>query len=138
MALDSKPWHPFATEGDYIFAMITVEAGLSSTQVDSHLTLIHCIREGMVTVMLVNNAGLHTDLNRVASQLMPFSKFNITAPYKGEDIIFQVHVCPLWDWTLDLLQNPPLALHFVWDAQWLFKQDGKKYECFYTEPWTGN
>ncbi|KAI6012112.1 hypothetical protein BKA83DRAFT_4466503 [Pisolithus microcarpus] len=111
VALDSEPWRPFASEGDYIFATIAVEAGLSSTQVDSLLTLVH---------------------------LTQFSKFEITAPYKGEDVMFQVHMRPLWDWALDLLQNPSLAPHFIWDAQRLFKHNGEKYERFYTEPWTGD
>ncbi|KAI6013281.1 hypothetical protein EDC04DRAFT_2870836 [Pisolithus marmoratus] len=126
MAPVSEPWRPFASEGDYIFAMIAVEAGLTSTQVDSLLTLFHRIKQGMTS-----------------SQ---FLKFEITAPYKGEGVMFQVHACwrifslhhPLWDWALDLLQNPSLAPHFVWDAQWLFKHDGEKYERFYTEPWTGD
>ncbi|KAI5990357.1 hypothetical protein EDC04DRAFT_2873066 [Pisolithus marmoratus] len=118
MALVSEPWRPFASEGDYIFAMIAVEAGLTSTQVDSLLMLFHRIKQGMTS-----------------SQ---FSKFKITAPYKGEDMMFQVHARPLWDWALNLLQNPSLAPHFVWDAQWLFKHDGEKYERFYTEPWTGD
>ncbi|KAI5996890.1 hypothetical protein F5J12DRAFT_725518, partial [Pisolithus orientalis] len=46
--------------------------------------------------------------------------------------------CPLWDWALNLLQNPFLELHFIWDAEWVFKLDGEMYECFYTEPWMGN
>ncbi|KAI5996647.1 hypothetical protein EDC04DRAFT_2872367 [Pisolithus marmoratus] len=138
MTLVSEPWHPFASEGNYIFATITVEAGLTSTQVDSLLTLFHRIKQGMASVTLINDAGLCTALDRLALQLMPFSKFEITAPYKGEDVMFQVHACPLWDWALDLLQNPSLAPHFVWDTQWLFKHDGEKYEHFYTEPWTGD
>ncbi|KAI6019444.1 hypothetical protein PISMIDRAFT_101516 [Pisolithus microcarpus 441] len=73
MAPDSEPWHPFASEGNYIFAMITVEAGLSSTQVDTLLMLVHCIGKGTVSITLVNDAGLHTALDRAASQLTPVS-----------------------------------------------------------------
>lgn len=51
---------------------------------------------------------------------------------------FEVHVRPLWDWAQDLLANPLLAPHFIWDAQRLFKHDGVNYERFYTEPWTGD
>ncbi|KAI6035879.1 hypothetical protein EDC04DRAFT_2604787 [Pisolithus marmoratus] len=140
MAPVSELWYPFALEGDYIFVMITVEAGLTSTQVDSLLMLFHHIKQGMTSITLINDAGLCTTLDRVALQLTPsqFSKFEITAPYKGEDVMFQVHACPLWDWALDHFQNLSLTPHFVWDAQCLFKHDGEKYECFYTEPWTGN
>ncbi|KAI6140797.1 hypothetical protein BKA82DRAFT_4331799 [Pisolithus tinctorius] len=116
MPPDHEPWCPFALEGDYIFASISVEAGLSSNQVDSLLKLVHCISQGTAS----------------------FSKFEITAPYKGNDVTFPVHICPLWDWALDLLQNSSLAPHLVWDAQWLFKHDGERCEHFYTEPWTGD
>ncbi|KAI6001643.1 hypothetical protein F5J12DRAFT_906480 [Pisolithus orientalis] len=138
MPPDREPWHPFASEGDYIFASIAVEAGLSSNQVDSLLKLVHCISQGTASVMLHNDAGLHTALDRAAVQLTPFSKFEITMPYKGNDVTFPVHICPLWDWALDLLQNSSLAPHFIWDAQQLFKHDGERYERFYTEPWTGD
>ncbi|KIN94997.1 hypothetical protein M404DRAFT_34563 [Pisolithus tinctorius Marx 270] len=138
MPPDREPWRPFASEGDYIFASIAVEAGLSSNQVDSLLKLVHCISQGTASVMLRNDAGLRTALDRAAAQLTPFSKFEITAPYKGNDVTFPVHIRPLWDWALDLLQNSSLAPHFVWDAQQLFKHDGERYERFYTEPWTGD
>ncbi|KIO03606.1 hypothetical protein M404DRAFT_26915 [Pisolithus tinctorius Marx 270] len=138
MAPDREPWRPFASEGDYIFATVTMEAGLSSTQVDSLLKLIHCIWKGTASVTLRNDAGLCTALDRVAAQLTPFSKFEIAVPYKGSDMTFPIHIHPLWDWALDLLQNPSLALHFIWDAEWVFKLDGETYECFYSEPWTGD
>ncbi|KIN97740.1 hypothetical protein M404DRAFT_32072 [Pisolithus tinctorius Marx 270] len=138
MALDCEPWHPFALEGDCVFATVAVEAGLSSTQVDSLLKLIHCIWQGTASVTLHNDAGLRTALDRAVAQLTPFSKFEIAAPYKGSDVTFPIHICPLWDWALDLLQNPSLALHFVWDAEWVFKLDGETYECFYTKPWMGD
>ncbi|KAI6139684.1 hypothetical protein BKA82DRAFT_4332162 [Pisolithus tinctorius] len=108
MAPDREPWRPFASEGDYVFATVAVEAGLSSTQVDSLLKLIHCIRQGTASVTL------------------------------RSDVTFPIHIRPLWDWALDLLQNPSLAPHFVWDAERVFKLDGETYERFYTEPWTGD
>ncbi|KAI6043370.1 hypothetical protein EDC04DRAFT_2600237 [Pisolithus marmoratus] len=126
---DPDLWCPFTSEGDYIFASITVEAGLNSTQVDSLLGLVHHMGQGMANITLCNNAGLHATLGRAALQLTPvnctqFLKFKITVPYKGNDMAFLVHLHPLWGWALNLLQNPSLALHFIWDAQWLFKHDG--------------
>ncbi|KAK0477747.1 hypothetical protein EDD18DRAFT_1114542 [Armillaria luteobubalina] len=41
-------------------------------------------------------------------------------------------------YTLDILQDPLLAPHLVWDAQKLFRCKGSASEQFYTEPWTGN
>ncbi|KIO14724.1 hypothetical protein M404DRAFT_101641, partial [Pisolithus tinctorius Marx 270] len=58
MPPDCEPWHPFASEGNYIFALIAMEAGLSSNQVDPLLKLVHCISQGTTSVMLCNDAGL--------------------------------------------------------------------------------
>ena len=44
---------------------------------------------------------------------------------------------PLWDWVMDHLINPEIVRHFEWDAQKVFKYDGKNYSRLYTEPWTG-
>ncbi|KAI6000174.1 hypothetical protein F5J12DRAFT_724156 [Pisolithus orientalis] len=144
MAPDCEPWCPFASEGDYIFATVAIEAGLSSTQVNSLLKSIHCIWQGTASITLHNDAGLCTTLDRMVAQLTPasstcqFLKFEIAVPYKGSDMTFPIHICPLWDLALNLLQNPFLEPHFVWDAEQVFKLDGEMYECFYTEPWMGN
>ncbi|KAG1902756.1 uncharacterized protein F5891DRAFT_1127421 [Suillus fuscotomentosus] len=53
-------------------------------------------------------------------------------------MIFDVLYLNLWDWAMDLLVNPLLALHFVWDAQWLYKHNGTRFERFFHEPWTGD
>ncbi|KAG0692108.1 hypothetical protein DFH29DRAFT_985943 [Suillus ampliporus] len=46
------------------------------------------------------------------------------------------HALPLWEWALNLLDNPVLAPHFVWDAQHVYKHNGTEFERFYNEPWT--
>ncbi|KAI6143422.1 hypothetical protein BKA82DRAFT_4331282 [Pisolithus tinctorius] len=67
-----------------------------------------------------------------------FTRHNVTAPYKGENLTFPVYAHSLWEWALDLLSNPLLAPHFVWDAQRVFRHNGHEYERFYSEPWTGD
>ncbi|KAI6100510.1 hypothetical protein F5141DRAFT_1190291 [Pisolithus sp. B1] len=122
MVCDTQPWHPFIEEGDYIFAEVALQAGLSASHINGLLMLISCISQGKVKVTLWNEFSCH----------------NVVAPYKGEDFTFPVYTWLLWEWVLDLLSNPLLALHFIWDAQRLFKYDGSKYERFYLEPWTGD
>ena len=39
---------------------------------------------------------------------------------------------------VDLLNNPHLAPHFVWDAERLYKHNGAEFERFYDEPWTAD
>ncbi|KAI5990052.1 hypothetical protein F5J12DRAFT_907606 [Pisolithus orientalis] len=108
MAPDPHPWCPFIKEGDYLFAEIALQVGLNVSQINGLLSLISCIVQGKAN----------------------FTRHNMTAPYKGENLTFPVYACSLWEWALDLLLNPLLASHFIWDAQW--------YERFYSEPWTGD
>ncbi|KAF8452167.1 hypothetical protein L210DRAFT_3608318 [Boletus edulis BED1] len=116
LAPDGSPWRPFIEEGDYLFAEIALQAGLNSSQVNGLLGLISRISQGKAK----------------------FIRHDVTASYNGQENVFPVYGCPLWDWALDLLSNPLLAPHFIWDAQRLYKHNGTKYEQFYTEPWTGD
>ncbi|KAF8439411.1 hypothetical protein L210DRAFT_3612603 [Boletus edulis BED1] len=120
LAPDAQPWHPFTEEEDYQFAEIALQAGLNTSQVNSLLALMSRISQGKAKVTLRSEVDL-----RFAS-------------YQEEDRSFPVYGRSLWDWALDLLSNPLLVPHFVWDAQQLFKYNGTEYEQFYTEPWTGN
>ncbi|KAI6004782.1 hypothetical protein EDD15DRAFT_2359613 [Pisolithus albus] len=138
MVCDTQPWRPFIEEGDYMFAEIALQAGLSTSHINGLLTLIARINQGKAKVTLQNEVDLQHAWDRAAMQVTPFTHHNIVAPYKGEDFTFPVYAQLLWDWALDLLLNPLLALHFTWDAQRLFKYDGSKYERFYSEPWTGD
>jgi hypothetical protein len=45
---------------------------------------------------------------------------------------------PLWDWTLQLVQDPRLSDVIVWDAEKAYFYNGEKYVRFFTEPWTAN
>jgi hypothetical protein len=58
--------------------------------------------------------------------------------YKKNEQVYEVHARPIWDWALDLLDNPLLAPHFVWDACRVYKHNGAQFERFFNEPWTGD
>jgi hypothetical protein len=70
--------------------------------------------------------------------LIQFEKHIIPIEYHKEKLEFEVYSRPLWDWAMDLLDNPLLAPHFVWDAQRLYKHDGTQFERLFHEPWTGD
>lgn len=67
-----------------------------------------------------------------------FQKIDVSVPYKGVDKVFEMYTRPLWDWTMDLVQDPHLADFFVWDAERAYRFDGTHYVRFFTEPWTAN
>ncbi|KAG9317951.1 hypothetical protein JVU11DRAFT_1, partial [Chiua virens] len=52
-----------------------------------------------------------------------------------EEHTYEVHARSVWHWVLDLLNNPLLAPHFVWDVERLYKHNGVEFEQFYDEPW---
>ncbi|KAG2339941.1 hypothetical protein BDR05DRAFT_977501 [Suillus weaverae] len=114
--VDEAPWCPFRSHGDFEFSEIALDAALNKGQVDRLLSLITHIPQGDTQ----------------------FIKHEITVPYKKEQKVFEVHARPLWDWALDLLGNPLLAPHFVWDAQHVYKHNGMDFEHFFNELWTSD
>ncbi|KAG2033671.1 hypothetical protein BDR03DRAFT_1014073 [Suillus americanus] len=117
---EEELWHPFQSRGDFEFS----EIALNKNQVDQLLSLMARISQGQAQIMLKNEADLRKALDNAAAKLTLFSKHEVKVPYKKEEQVYEVHACPLWDWALDLLDNPLLAPHFVWDAQHVYKHDG--------------
>lgn len=63
-------------------------------------------------------------------------KYELTARHAKYEIVFDFWCRSLWDWVLDLAENPSLAQYFEWDAQKLYKYDGTEFVHFIDEPWT--
>ena len=63
----------------------------------------------------------------------------LSIPYAKNDVReFKLRTRPLWDWALSLVKDPILAPHFQWDAQRLFKFNGKEFVRFIHEPYTAD
>ncbi|KAG9310133.1 hypothetical protein JVU11DRAFT_9748 [Chiua virens] len=135
---DSTPWCPFRCKGDFEFAEIAAEASLNKEQVEALLNLISRVAKGEDQVTFRSEAELRKTCDWAAEELTPFVEHTISVPYKKETLSYVVHVRSLWQWGLDLLNNPYLAPHFVWDAERLYKRNGEQFERFYDEPWTAD
>ncbi|KAG1786948.1 uncharacterized protein HD556DRAFT_1449297 [Suillus plorans] len=135
LPVDEEPWRPFCSRGDFEFAEIALNAALNKSQINVLLALIGRILRGESRVTFSNDNELRKAWEHAAAQVTPFVKHDITVPYKKEQRVYETHALPLWDWALDLLANPLLAPHFVWDAQRVFKHNGREFERFYNEPW---
>ncbi|KAI6010268.1 hypothetical protein EDC04DRAFT_2960654 [Pisolithus marmoratus] len=107
---DSEPWHPFQMCGDFEFSELVHKAALNKDLMNQFLGLIQCL----------------------------FEKHVVNIHHTKHDLEFNVHYCLLWDWAMDVLQDPRLQPHFVWDAQHLYKHNGECFEHFIDEPWTGD
>ncbi|KAJ7814185.1 hypothetical protein B0H13DRAFT_2140479 [Mycena leptocephala] len=103
-----EPWKPFKSRLDFEVAEFCQDVMLNSGQID---TLISLIR---------------------------FERTEIQVPYKHELYPFEMYARLLWDWTLQLVQDPRLSDVIVWDAEKAYFYNGEKYVRFFTEPWTAN
>ena len=71
-------------------------------------------------------------------QFVKFKQYKLTAIHKHHELVFKFWCHSLWDWILNLVDNPLLAPYFEWNAQKLFKHDGMKFVHFVHEPWTAD
>ncbi|KAG2741161.1 hypothetical protein P692DRAFT_201727134 [Suillus brevipes Sb2] len=136
--VDNEPWQPFMCRADFEFAELAHQAALNKDQTNKMLQLIWQIVEGHTKFTFRSHAEVSKAWDRAATQMTPFQKDVISVPYKKEELEFDVHTRPLWDWAMDLLEDPLLAPHFVWDAQRLYKHDGTDFRRFIHEPWTAD
>ncbi|KAF8433108.1 hypothetical protein L210DRAFT_3650004 [Boletus edulis BED1] len=137
---DDTPWAPFLSRLDFEIAELTHQSAMSKDQVDHLLKLIWSISDsqGKLGFTLRSHNDVTKAWSRVASRLTPLQENTISVPYKQETLEFEVYTRPLWEWALDLLEDPLLAPHFVWDAQRLYKHDGTRFERFIHESWTAD
>ncbi|KAI6143943.1 hypothetical protein BKA82DRAFT_4331091 [Pisolithus tinctorius] len=134
--VDKTPWSPFRTLGEFEFAEIALTSLLNQQQVNALLDLFARVTQGAIQVTLKNDAELCKACDAAAMELTPFSRVEVKVPYKKEECTFEAHIRPLWEWALNILENPFLSLHFTWDTQRLYRHNGVEYERFYNEPWT--
>ncbi|SJL09155.1 uncharacterized protein ARMOST_12531 [Armillaria ostoyae] len=133
---DPMPWHPYRSLVDFELSEAILEAALNEGDTDALLKNI--TKKGGELPEFRNHRELIALWDKSAHHRTPLQKSTFTVPLRGEDYHFDVFHRDLWSWTLDILQDPLLAPHLIWDAQKLFRCKGGTSERFYTEPWTGN
>lgn len=127
---------------------------LNRAATDKLLALIRRCSANPTEFTIVNHADMNKQWEKVSKKctevrysiqtnsyhdrllLSQFQKYDVAVPYKGVYQIFEMHARPLWNWSLDLIQDPRLAAFFVWDAERVYKYNGLSFIRFYTEPWT--
>ncbi|KAF8546447.1 hypothetical protein OG21DRAFT_1388874, partial [Imleria badia] len=139
--IDAQPWEPFISHEDFEFAEITHAAAMSKDLVNKLLHLIWKIAGGQTKTKfsLKSHNNIAAAWLHASVLLTPVSQHDsVTVEYKKKELEFSLYSRPLWDWALDLLQDPLLRPHFVWDAQRLYKHNGTSFERFIHEPWTAD
>ncbi|KIJ98243.1 hypothetical protein K443DRAFT_133505 [Laccaria amethystina LaAM-08-1] len=128
-----EPWHPFRSCIDFKFAEIALKSHLNKKTVNTLIKILHACSSGAAKFTLNSHDEMWEILQGASNKLTPSA-----IPTRGLSIMYPFYYRSLWDWGMDLVKNPFLASLFEWDAQRLFKFDGKTYVRFFHEPWTGD
>ncbi|KAJ6610879.1 hypothetical protein B0H10DRAFT_2165954 [Mycena sp. CBHHK59/15] len=139
---DQTPWAPFRTRLDFEVAEFVQDTMLNKNQINTLISLIRRCSENPDGFTIHNQGVLrHVTLLSYHIILCPhvllkFQKSMVTVPYKTGPQTFEMYARPLWNWALDIVQDPHLADFFVWDAERDYIFNGDRWEYFFTEPWT--
>lgn len=68
---------------------------------------------------------------------LKFQRHMVELEFEGKKKTYETWCRPLWKWILDHLVDSDVVRHFEWDAQKIYRYDGKRRTRVYTEPWTG-
>jgi len=133
---DTQPWLPFRSRLDFEVAELALHTALSKDESDHLIKLIHRAMSGQEDFTLTSDKEIREIWESSSHHYIQFECHEITVPYQRTEHKFDVHVRPLMDWALDLLKDPHVGPHAVFDAERLFKYDGENFVRFYDEPWT--
>ncbi|KAG1843288.1 hypothetical protein DFJ58DRAFT_717813 [Suillus subalutaceus] len=130
------PWRPFQSQLEFEVAELALEVGLNNEQTDRLIKICHQCSLGKDKFTLRNHKDIHARWEAASHRVTKFTKDVISVPYDGEMRDFDIYYRDLWDLATDLLQDPHLFPHFVFDAQRLSKFDGQTFVRFVDEPYT--
>ncbi|KAJ7086268.1 hypothetical protein C8R44DRAFT_650957 [Mycena epipterygia] len=121
---EEKPWEPFCTRLDFEVSEFAQENMLNRKAMDKLISLIRRCAANLDDFTIRNHSDMNKQWEGASKKCTEFQRYDVAVKYKGADQIFEMHARPLWDWTLDLIQDPRLAPFFIWDAQKNYKYNG--------------
>ncbi|KAJ7050105.1 hypothetical protein C8F01DRAFT_1237970 [Mycena amicta] len=134
-----KPWEPFSTRLNFEFADFVQDTMLNKRQTEALISLIRACAENINSFTIRTHGDLTREWALPSKSVTEFVRSDIIKEFRDTSYTFEMHVKPLWSWTLDIVQDPHLADYFVWDPERDFvKNTASKYVRFFTEPWTAN
>ncbi|KAJ7056214.1 hypothetical protein C8F01DRAFT_1062415 [Mycena amicta] len=133
--LDPRPWSPFPTRLDFDVADFANENMLNKGAINGLISLIRRVAANISDFTLTNATELDEYWERASTKCTAFEKRDVTVRYKNVPHTFEMHVRPLWQWTMDFITDPRLAPYFTWDAEKSYRFNGNKYVRFIKEPW---
>ncbi|KAG1888651.1 hypothetical protein F4604DRAFT_1889529 [Suillus subluteus] len=111
-------------------------ACLNNEQTDRLIRLCNRCISQQEKFTFQNHKDIRDRWDTASHRITGFTKDIISVPYDGTIQVFDLHYRNLWEWASDLLRDPRLFPHMVFDAQRLSKFDGKTFVNFVDEPYT--
>ncbi|KAG1741774.1 uncharacterized protein EDB91DRAFT_1237047 [Suillus paluster] len=132
----AEPWRPFQSRLEFEVAELALEVGLNNQKTDRLIKLCHRCIVGKEKFTFKNHKDIHIKWEAASVRITQFTKEVISVPYDGKMWDFDLHYRDLWGLASDLLGDPRIFPHFIFDAQRLFKFNRDTFVCFVDEPFT--
>ncbi|KAJ7765259.1 hypothetical protein B0H16DRAFT_1310292 [Mycena metata] len=115
--LDKECTAPFRARMDFELAELAQDAMMNKGQINRLIALMHRCAENPQGFTLRNYSDLEYMWELASKKCTEFERYDVAVPYKNEVRSFEMYARPLWNWALDLVQDPQLADFFPWTAK---------------------
>ncbi|KAJ7788226.1 hypothetical protein B0H14DRAFT_2628482 [Mycena olivaceomarginata] len=135
---NEQPWLPVCTRLDFKVSEFAQENMLNRAATNKLLSLIRRCGANLEEFTIRNWQDMNKQWDAASKKCTDFEAYKVEVPYKNMLVPFKMHANPLWNWTLDLIQDPCVAKCFIWDAVKMYRHNGKSFVRFWNEPWTAD
>ncbi|KAJ7735230.1 hypothetical protein B0H14DRAFT_3613738 [Mycena olivaceomarginata] len=91
------------------------------------LSLIRRCGANLEEFTIRNWEDMNKQWDAASKKCTDFETYEVEVPYKNTLVPFKMHARPLWNWALDLIQDPSMYRH-----------NSKSFVRFWNEPWTAD
>ncbi|KAG1850262.1 hypothetical protein C8R48DRAFT_778238 [Suillus tomentosus] len=133
---DKQPWTPFKSRLEFELAELALEACLNNEQTDRLIKLCNRCTSRQEKFTFQTHKDIRDRWDTTSHRITGFTQDVISVPYDGTVREFKLHYRNLWEWATNLLRDPQLFPHMIFDAQRFSKFDGKTFVNFLDEPYT--
>ncbi|KAK0498844.1 hypothetical protein EDD18DRAFT_1103311 [Armillaria luteobubalina] len=136
--IDTHPWRPFASRCDFELAEFILNAALTEKQMKTLFSLLNPEESSNPSTEfnICTPKDFKEHWDHAVNLITPFEKSTVTVQLQNKDYTYDVYRWNLWEWALELIRNPLLEPHFIWDAIQLLKWNRDAFEKFVDKPWT--
>ncbi|KAF9039133.1 hypothetical protein BJ165DRAFT_1531244 [Panaeolus papilionaceus] len=135
----SNPWLPFRSRAAFEFAELTLHTALTDGEIDKLIKIVEKLVSEKDSFSVVDCQDLRqTWVAASEKRTRVFERVTLDISLGPIEQKVDFWYWDLWSCITDIVTDPLLAPHFVWDACQHSKHDGDNYVQFFDEPWTAD